>query len=202
MTKKESRQKILRAAFDAFAEKGYSQTSMDDIVKRSGLSKGTLYWHFKNKQKLFLATLEMVMKDWDEQLANLADAGGPAEDRIRSFFLQAGALFADNKNFIGLMVDAFFQSYQMKEAEYIMKDIYARFIGHIERIVQQGIENGEFRGVDAHMAAVSLMAGGDGVSLYILFEPDWDVANALNTIIDLILRGLRKEKAPQKEKGE
>lgn len=195
MTKEESRPKILQAAFEAFAEKGYSKTSMDDIVKRSGLSKGTLYWHFKNKQELFLATVEMVMQEWDEQLAQLAEAEGSAEDRIRSFFSQAGAVFEENKNLIGLLVDAFFQSYQMEEAQYIMKDIYTKFIGHIERIIQQGIDNGEFRAVDPHMTAVSLMAGGDGVSFYILFEPDWDMSTALNTITDLILRGLRKEEA-------
>jgi len=195
MTKEESRQKIMQAAFEAFAEKGYSQTSMDDIVKRSGLSKGTLYWHFKNKQELFLATIEMVMKEWDEQLALLADAGGSSEERIRDCFSQIAAIFADSKNLIGLMVDAFFQSYQMEEAQFIMKDIYARFIGHIERIIQQGMDNGEFRAVDPHMAAVSLMAGGDGVSFYVLFDPDWNLANALNMITDLILRGLRKEEA-------
>jgi AcrR family transcriptional regulator len=193
MTKEESRRKIMQAALEAFAETGYSQTSMDDIVKRSGLSKGTLYWHFKNKQELFLATIEMVMKKWDEQLANLAEADVSAEERIRTFFAGVGAFFAENKNLVGLMVDAFFQSYQMEEAQFIMKDIYARFVGHIERIIQQGIDNGEFRAVDPHMVAVSLMAGGDGVSFYILFEPDWDLSKALNTITDLILRGLRKE---------
>jgi AcrR family transcriptional regulator len=193
MTKEESRRRILQAAFEAFAEKGYSQTSMDDIVRRSGLSKGTLYWHFKNKQELFLATVEMVMKTWDEQLALLEKVAGSAEDRIRSFFSEAGEVFDSNKNLIGLLVDAFFQSYQMEEAQYIMKDIYTQFVGHIERIIQQGIDHGEFRAIDPHMAAVSLMAGGDGVSFYILFEPDWDMPVALNTITDLILRGLRKE---------
>lgn len=193
MTKEESRQKIMQAAFEAFTEKGYSQTSMDDIVKRSGLSKGTLYWHFTNKQQLFLAIVEAVMKAWDEQLALLADGEASAEDRIRSFFSQAGTVFEANKNLVGLLVDAFFQSYQMAEAQSIMKDIYARFVGHIERIIQQGIDNGEFRPVDPHMAAVSLMAGGDGVSFYVLFEPDWDLAKALNTITDLILRGLLKD---------
>jgi AcrR family transcriptional regulator len=174
---------------------------MDDIVKRSGLSKGTLYWHFKNKQELFLSTVAMVMQEWDQTLAALAVSGVPAEERIRTFFAQARTVFSKNENFMGLMVDAFFQFYQLKEAENIMKNIYTRFIEHIEHIVQQGIDNGEFREVDAHMAAASLMAGGDGVSVYILFEPEWYVSNALNTIIDLILRGLRKEETLQKEEN-
>ena len=84
----------------------------------------------------------------------------------------------------------------------MMKDIYARFVGHIEEIVQQGIDNGEFRAVDPHMVAVSLMAGGDGVSFYVLFDPDWDLAKALNTICDLILRGIHKKEAPEEEKTE
>lgn len=197
MTKQESRQRIMQAAFEAFGESGYSETSMDDIVKRSGLSKGTLYWHFKNKQELFLATIAMVMKEWDEQLVLLADAEGSAEDRIRTFFSQAGATYGTNKNLIGLMVDAFFQSYQIEEAKTVIQDIYTQFVSHIGRIIQQGIDDGEFRAVDPHLVAVSLLAGGDGVSIYALFEPGWDMPKALNTLTDLILRGLRKAESDQ-----
>lgn len=193
--KEDSRQKILQAAFEAFAEKGYSETSMDDIVKRCGLSKGTLYWHFKNKQELFIATLQMVMAMWNEQLVQLAEMEGSAAERIRTFFAEVGALFATNKNLIGLLVDGFFQSYQIEEAQTVMNDIYSGFVKEIEHIIQQGIDQGEFREIDPHLAAISLMAGGDGVSLYILLEPDWDLALALNTLVDLILRGLRKEQA-------
>ena len=52
------RREILMAALQAFSEKGYDKTSVNDIVRVSGLSKGTLYWYFKNKQAIFVAMIE------------------------------------------------------------------------------------------------------------------------------------------------
>ncbi len=49
-SKEERRNEILGAALEVFIEKGYDKASMDDIVRASGLSKGTLYWYFKNKK--------------------------------------------------------------------------------------------------------------------------------------------------------
>jgi DNA-binding transcriptional regulator YbjK len=131
-TKEESRQKILQAAFEAFAENGYEKTSMDDIVKRSGLSKGTLYWHFTNKRELFLAAIQTPFQLMDMQLNALIEQEDmTAEDRICE--------------------------------------------------------------VDAHMTAVVLMAGGDGVTIYMLLDPAWDVPTALNLMVEMIISNLKKE---------
>jgi len=58
----------LQAALACFAQKGYYQTSMDDIVAQSELSKGALYWHFKSKQELFVALIEWFMLELGEQI--------------------------------------------------------------------------------------------------------------------------------------
>jgi AcrR family transcriptional regulator len=193
-TKEESRQKILQAAFEAFAENGYEKTSMDDIVRRSGLSKGTLYWHFTNKRELFLATIQMPFQLIEMQLNALVEQEDTtAEDRIRTFFGQVSEYLASGKNMIGLLVDAFFQSYQSQDARDMMRDLYARYIGAVEQIIQQGIERGEFREVDAHMTAIVLMAGGDGVTIYMLLDPAWDVPTALNMMVEMIISNLKME---------
>jgi AcrR family transcriptional regulator len=192
--KEESRQKILQAAFEAFAENGYEKTSMDGIVKRSGLSKGTLYWHFTNKRELFLAAIQMPFQLMDLQLNALVEQEDmTAEDRIRAFFAQASDYLASNKNMIGLLVDAFFQSYRSQDARDMLRDMYARYIGAVEQIIRQGIAHGEFREVDAHMTAVVLMAGGDGVTIYMLLDPAWDVPTALNLMVEMIISNLKKE---------
>jgi len=48
---------ILEAAFKVFIDKGYSKTTMDDIVENSGLSKGALYHYYKSKKDLFLSLI-------------------------------------------------------------------------------------------------------------------------------------------------
>jgi AcrR family transcriptional regulator len=193
-TKGKSRQKILQAAFEAFAENGYEKTSMDDIVKRSGLSKGTLYWHFTNKRELFLATIQMPFQLIETQMNALVEQEDmPAEDRLRMLFAQVGEYVTLNKSMIGLLVDAFFQSYQSPDARAMMGQMYAKYIGAVEQIIQQGITRGEFRDVDAHMTAVVLMAGGDGVSIYMLLDPAWDVRTALNMMAEMVINNMKKE---------
>ncbi len=54
---KDTRQILLNAAREGFAEKGYYGTSMDFIVRKTGLSKGTIYWHFPGKWELYKTVL-------------------------------------------------------------------------------------------------------------------------------------------------
>jgi TetR/AcrR family acrAB operon transcriptional repressor len=54
----ESRRRILDAAEQLFAEKGFERTSFVDIAARSGISRGSIPWHFKNKDGLLLAVVD------------------------------------------------------------------------------------------------------------------------------------------------
>ncbi len=56
--KLETRKLILDAAYQVFAEKGYGQATIDDIIRACGVSKGALYHHFNSKEELFKALLE------------------------------------------------------------------------------------------------------------------------------------------------
>src|SRR5689334_7800022 len=56
----ESRRRILDAAEELFAEKGFDKTSFVDIAARSGISRGSIPWHFKNKDGLLLAVVDRV----------------------------------------------------------------------------------------------------------------------------------------------
>lgn len=58
----ESRRRILDAAEELFAEKGFERTSFVDISTRSGISRGSIPWHFKNKDGLVLAVVERSVK--------------------------------------------------------------------------------------------------------------------------------------------
>jgi AcrR family transcriptional regulator len=194
--KEDSRQLILTAALEAFVENGYDKTSMDDIVKRSGLSKGTLYWHFKNKHDLFLATMQMIMGQIDMGLSDLAQQIDiPAAERLRTLFSRVVAMLETDPKFAGLIANAFFQSYQNAEAREIMAEAYKVYIHAVEQIVQQGIASGEFRPVDAYLSAVALIAGGDGVVFYTLLDPEWNLENALSVQLDLFLKGMLKQGA-------
>lgn len=57
----ESRRRILDAAEELFAERGFDRTSFVDIAERSGISRGSIPWHFKNKDGLLIAVVERAL---------------------------------------------------------------------------------------------------------------------------------------------
>ena len=58
----DTRQQILSAALALFAENGFSNVSINDIVRASGLSKGGVYWHFASKDEIITAIFEQFFE--------------------------------------------------------------------------------------------------------------------------------------------
>lgn len=58
----ESRRRILDAAEELFGERGFDRTSFVDIAERSGISRGSIPWHFKNKDGLVMAVVERAIE--------------------------------------------------------------------------------------------------------------------------------------------
>lgn len=67
------REQILQKASELFIQKGYAGTSMDDLVQYSGFSKGSIYYHFKSKEDLFVSLIEhngwIWIESWKQKKA-------------------------------------------------------------------------------------------------------------------------------------
>ena len=73
-----SREAILRAAVDLFAERGVSGASIAEITRRAGVAQGLANYHFGNKERLIAAVLDR----WFETLFGIPQAEGSADDRL------------------------------------------------------------------------------------------------------------------------
>ncbi len=60
-----TKEQILNAAFDCFFEKGYETTSLEEIAKRAGVTRGAIYWHFTDKNDLYRAAVHLTMEKGD-----------------------------------------------------------------------------------------------------------------------------------------
>jgi AcrR family transcriptional regulator len=86
--KDERRQALLLVALDEFFQKGFTAARMDDIARRAGLSKGTLYLYFESKEALFTAlieTLAMPNLSHIETISTMASTIREALDRLVAF---------------------------------------------------------------------------------------------------------------------
>lgn len=60
----DTRQKILTSCVELFSTKGYAGTSMNDIISKAGISKGSVYWHFESKEDIFVKMITDNYKEW------------------------------------------------------------------------------------------------------------------------------------------
>jgi len=164
-SKQERRTQILRAAASCFAEKGYYEASMDDKVAASGLSKGSLYWYFKNKREVF----RTLMDQWFEEIAiGFEEAFTTAEspsDKVRAVFRIIETSAALRPELVRAQFE--FLSFAIRDAEYAqwLQGMYGAIIGYFEAIVAEGVAAGRFRAVDANVFAWLIAACIDGVLL-------------------------------------
>jgi len=188
------RQEIVMAAFQAFTENGYDKTSMDEIVRMSGLSKGTLYWYFKSKQELYAAVLSMVMEGYgtafDQTLEQTVEQN--AADRLRAVVIQTQREVVDNPQFMALITDFFTQAWQLEFIQGAFTQFYQSFMTSLAEIIQQGINEGLFRAVDPHQTASAFVGSLDGIMLQTLLDHDWEIGAVIELWGDIFVRGLMK----------
>lgn len=85
-----TRDRLLDAAECVFAEKGVSRTSLTDIATAAGVSRGAIYWHFKNKADLFNAMMERTTMPMEDALHQIGhDTGQDPLDELRRAILDA-----------------------------------------------------------------------------------------------------------------
>ena len=84
--KAQRREKLLDAAIEIFFQKGFHATRLEDIAKQAGLSKGTLYLYFENKEAIFLALIERLALGNVQKLTQLLNNFDKTEQSIEKIF--------------------------------------------------------------------------------------------------------------------
>ena len=92
IARKSTRKRILRAALDVFSRQGYHETRMDDVARRSGTSKGALYFYFKSKEALLEALLERAARLLFRKLDEALQTPAPSRQERFSRALYSGLL--------------------------------------------------------------------------------------------------------------
>ncbi len=150
------RTQTLTIAKRMFIERGYHGLAMREIAEAVGASKAALYYHFKDKEELFLAVILPYLDAMETALDRIAAEPVSAAERIRLFVGYVLGQLAEERAIIRLASQemgqlsaasrqAFDRSYQEK------------FIGKLRSLVQTGIAAGEFRSIDPSITTWALL---------------------------------------------
>jgi AcrR family transcriptional regulator len=77
-----TRERLLDAAIEMFAERGYAATGVDALCRRAGVAKTGLYWEFQNKVGLLNAVIDQVVTEWVDQIREASRAAGSPRERL------------------------------------------------------------------------------------------------------------------------
>jgi len=150
---------LLDAALDLFVEKGFAATRAEEVAARAGVSKGTLFLYFPSKEELFKAVVRENISgrfaEWNDEFETFE---GSAADMVRYclkvWWERIGAtrasgitklMISEARNFPELA--AFYQHEVIRPGTLL-----------IRRILQRGMDSGEFRPLDLDYAVFSLVA--------------------------------------------
>ncbi|MCM2288276.1 MAG: TetR/AcrR family transcriptional regulator [Sulfuritalea sp.] len=191
---------LMAAALELFVEKGFVGTRLEDVATRAGVSKGTLYLYFDSKEALFKAVIQEGIVPILEQGAGLVDRfEGSASDLLRKLIGEWWQRIG-NTHLAGVPKLMISEAGNFPElATYYHDTVIVRGRDLMRRIVQRGIDGGEFRGVDVETAIDVIFAP---VLMMLIWRhslgPCCGVAHDpqvyLNTHLDLALNGLATPK--------
>ncbi|TEU12198.1 MAG: TetR/AcrR family transcriptional regulator [Anaerolineales bacterium] len=186
----ERRAQIIQAALACFTRKGYNNTTMDDIVAESGLSKGSLYWYFKSKDDLFAAAFMSLLMDIGQEAFAALEQCTTASDKLRALAQALVNFCKEAEGFFSLFLEFWASSPRREEAGQLWIGMLVQYKDVIVGIIEEGVRNGEFKPVDAEQLAWVLMAAYDGLAAYITLIPDMDLERVSQVFIETLLSGL------------
>jgi AcrR family transcriptional regulator len=192
-------QELLEAALDLFVERGYAATRLDDVAARAGVSKGTLYLYFTNKEELFKAVVrENLFPVLTEAEGILVGFEGSSAELFREFILKWWEKIGETK-LSGITKLIIAESGNFPEVtQFYHDEVISRGNGLIIQMLERGIARGEFRPIDTEMATRVICAP---IIMLMMWKHSFGACQTepvspqqyLDCFIDMLLGGLLKE---------
>ncbi len=184
--RQEKRLEIAHAASELIFQHGYNETSLNQIARRIGIGKSTIYDYFSRKDEIILLLLDEPLAEVRSQAEQIAaGAGNPAERLTRILEMHLKVLLRDRAFIFKLSF----------EFQRLPLDVQARHEGKrqdyqelLRRLVQEGISDGSFRPVDPDITVKILLSILSSVIL--TARPTGTPLEMLNAGLDLIFKGL------------
>lgn len=162
---------LAKSAFELFADNGFSNVNLDQIAKRAGVTKGSLYWHYKNKKALILAACEYYYAHWHESVKKtIGDADDQLEALRQVLVFSVNSCVIDKRN--RLFTTGIFML--MQEDEDVKKS-WSRFYNDVRIFYVDLVEQAQKRGLlkkgDCSHNVDLMLEAIEGLKLRAGFEP-------------------------------
>ena len=199
-----TRERILSAAMCVFAQKGWQKTSLDEIAAAAGMTKGAIYWHFRNKNDLFFALLDARLQRNTSPVADeikqaiIKGQAGEAMSSMADLFGAAWSRCSADRDWPRLYLEVMSQSRDPEMAQRL-QTLY-EYIWQMSAEFVKTMQAGGLTRTDIPPQTLAMLwcAIFDGVMLAAIANPELDVSKLAHEFIPILWQGL----APSSTQGE
>jgi len=141
----ERRQAIIEAALDEFISRGFTATRLDDVAKRAGVAKGTIYLHFKDKESMFEELISTAIVPLVGRLVSPPSMNGSVRDALEGFakaFIQEVA--TTRRGDIVRLIVAEGPRFP-RVADFYYREVISRGLAGMRALVELAIARGEIK---------------------------------------------------------
>ena len=187
--------RIIQAALELFVRNGYHGTSISDITRKVGVTKGALYAHFNSKEAVLIRIIEeFEIRFIDKLIRSVSDLPGNALEKFHHAISFASQFAAQNQDLCVFLT--FLTSELNADADFqpAMKRVYRKYQRFISQLVRQGVQQGLFKDeLDPDLTGLSFVAVHDGIlHQWVLNRNHIDVEKFVNNFKKIFLHGLIK----------
>ncbi|MFP9470214.1 TetR/AcrR family transcriptional regulator [Pectobacterium brasiliense] len=184
----ETRATLLATARKVFSERGYADTSMDDLTAQASLTRGALYHHFGDKKGLLAAVVEQIDAEMDERLQIISDT---AEDAWDGFRRRCRA-------YLEMALEPEIQRIVLRDARAVLggasPDSQRHCVESMQRLIDNLIRQGVVADADPQALASLIYGSLAEAAFWIADGEDGNARLAQGiTALELLLRGLLVE---------
>jgi AcrR family transcriptional regulator len=190
-----TRARILDAALNTFSRKGYHDTRLDDIVDVSDTSKGAIYFHFANKERLFLALVDQFADLLERRVLEAIDGKAEGMARVQialETVLETFGRYRRPAKILLVQAVGLGTVFENKRAE--VNDRFARLI---ETYLKEAVELGDITPIDTEVVAHAWMGAIYGVVIRWVTTGEPEPARIMQTLVPLLLRSVGYEAVPR-----
>jgi AcrR family transcriptional regulator len=183
---------ILDAARKVFAEKGFSETTMDQVAECAGIAKGTLYLYFRSKRDIYMAALMEGIRSLNNDSRRKVEAAAGVREKLRAFIETRVGYFEQHRDFF-LIYHSEVGNLRVPQAthEGQMSELYLEQAQMLEEVLKQAAAAGEIRELRPDSTAFTVCDMTRGVIVQRLLG--WSRAELnddIQHLIGLIWRGI------------
>lgn len=193
--KAERPQEILEAAFIEFSRDGYATTTLDRIAERAGVTKGTIYVYFENKEQLFISMVQEFTKGADETVQAMYETHeGSTADLLRAQFSFIYQYIVEDKRRREVVRMLIAEASRFpKLADRYFDEILRPCLDRLKQAIQRGIDRGEIRQSSIVNSPQVVIAPIALVDLWMMMFDErqpLDLKTYFDAHLDLVLNGL------------